>query len=122
MAYHSDMSMSVLKQKIISVLNDIYSFLMLSICAIYRPWVDLYQSLKHKTSDAFLFHRKTYHNFLTKNLRKIEPCLRLYWHLLYGSNFIIAKLINIILFYPFRFYAITHQIDSKNKRINLLLI
>lgn len=114
------MSMSSLKNEIISVLKDIYSFIMLSMCAIYRPWVDLYQSLKHRTNDAFLFHRKTYKNFLTKNLKKIESCISLYWHLLYGSNFIIAKIFNFIVLYPFRFYAITHTNNNKMKEYKLI--
>ncbi|MDG2348346.1 MAG: hypothetical protein P8L77_02660 [Gammaproteobacteria bacterium] len=106
--------MSVLKNKTISILKDIYSVIMLSICAIYRPWVDLYQSLKHQANGSFLFHRKTYQNFLTENLKKIEPCIRLYWHLLYGSSFIIAKLINIIVFYPFRFFATINTNNFKS--------
>ncbi len=112
--------MSVLKNKTISILKDIYSFIMLSICAIYRPWVDLYQSLKHKADGSFLFQRKDYQNFLTENLKQIKPCIRLYWHLLYGSSFIIAKLINIIVFYPFRFYATTHTNNNKMNEYKLI--
>ena len=104
--------MSVLKNKTISILKDIYSFIMLSICAIYRPWVDLYQSLKHKADGSFLFQRKDYQNFLTEHLKKIEPCIRLYWHLLYGSSFIIAKIFNFVVLYPFRFYATTNNFKN----------
>lgn len=97
---------------------------MLTLLAIYRPWRDLYESLKSSFNSSFLLKRHTYEMLIESELSGFNLTAKYYWYMIYIPNLIVANIINFFVFYPFRLSVVSinkefiNHLPSPKKSLN----